>query len=97
MAFRSARRESSRKAARQEWARRETPELILGIRRRFVAALAGSTHDAGRIRYERAVATVVSEVKVEILRLTGDLDLALHAGERTRDICQETARALQRA
>lgn len=92
MAVRSARRE-----ARQEWARRETPELVLGIRRRFVAALADSHDAAGRIRYERAVAAVVSEVKVEILRLTGNLDLALHAGERTKHICQETARALQRS
>ncbi|MGZ4509466.1 MAG: hypothetical protein ACXVX8_08185 [Blastococcus sp.] len=92
MAVRSVRRE-----ARREWARRETPELILGIRRRFIATLANSGGATGRARYEHAVEAVVAEVTVEILRHTGNLDLALHAGERTKDICQETVRALQRS
>jgi hypothetical protein len=33
-------------------------------------------------------------MKLQVLRHTGDLDLALHAGKRTRDICLETARGL---
>ena len=89
MAVRSARR-----GARREWARRETPELVHGIRRRFVEALAGAS-GAGPARYERAVQSVVQEMKLQVLRHTGDLDLALHAGKRTRDICLETVRGLQ--
>ena len=92
MAIRAVQRE-----ARREWARRETPELILGIRRRFLAALASSGGTTVRARYEHAVEAVVAEVKVEILRHTGDLDLALHAGNRTKVICHETVRALQRS
>jgi hypothetical protein len=92
MSVRSVQRE-----ARREWTRRETPELILEIRRRFVAALASSGGLTGRARYAHAVEAVVAEVKVEILRHTGDLDLALHAGERTKDICLDTVRALQRS
>jgi hypothetical protein len=92
MVVRSARRE-----AQQAWGRRETPELVQGIRRRFVAVLATSAGGTSRARYERAVETVVSEVKVEVLRHTGSLELALHAGERTKAICHETVRALQRS
>jgi hypothetical protein len=97
MGVRSARRVSPRKTARHEWAPRETPELVQGIRRRFVAVLATAGGTTSRLRYERAVETVVSEVKVEVLRHTGSLDLALHAGERTKVICHETVRALQRS
>ena len=92
MAIRAVQRE-----ARREWARRETPELSLGIRRRFVAALASSGGPTVRARYEHAVEAVVAEVKIEILRHTGDLDLALHAGNRTKVICHDTVRALQRS
>jgi hypothetical protein len=92
MAVRSVRRE-----ARREWGRLETPELILGIRRRFISALASSGGTTARARCRDAVEAVVAEVKVEILRHTGNLDLALHAGERTKDICHETVRALQRS
>lgn len=86
----------SRREAKREWSRRETPELILHIRRRFVTVLAAGD-GAARARYERAVQSVVHEVKLEMLRLTGDLDLALHAGRRTREICVETIRGLQRS
>jgi hypothetical protein len=85
---------SARREARREWARRETPELVQGIRRRLIEALSAAVGADARARAEHAVATVVHEVKLDILRLTGDLDLALHAGERTRDICRETLRAL---
>jgi hypothetical protein len=89
MAVRSAKR-----GARREWSRRETPELVYGIRRRFVEALA-SAPGVGPARYERAVQSVVHEMKLQVLRHTGDLDLAMHAGKRTRDICLETVRGLQ--
>ena len=87
----------SKRRARREWARRETPELTQGIRRRLVEALARADEADARVRTERAVQAVVHEVKLEVLRLTGDLDLALHAGKRTRDICRETVRGLQSA
>jgi hypothetical protein len=86
---------SARRNARREWARRETPELTQGIRRRLVEALAAAGGGNARLRAESAVRSVVGEVKLEILRLTGDLDLALHAGRRTREICLETIRELQ--
>jgi hypothetical protein len=86
---------SGRRSARREWARRETPELAHGIRRRLLEALAGAAGPNPRTRAESAVQAVVQEVKVEILRLTGDLDLALHAGRRTKEICLETLRGLQ--
>lgn len=86
---------SARREARREWARRETPELVQGIRRRLVEALSGAVGADARARAEHAVHKVAHEVKVEILRLTGDLDLAVHAGKRTRSICLETLRALQ--
>lgn len=85
---------SARRGARREWARRETPELVQGIRRRLVESFTHATGADARARAEHAVHAVVREVKVEILRLTGDLDLALHAGKRTRDICLETLRGL---
>ena len=88
---------SARRGARREWARRETPELVQGIRRRLVEALSGADGEDARARAEHAVHAVVREVKLEMLRLTGDLDLALHAGRRTRDICLETLRGLQRS
>ena len=91
MAVRSAKR-----GARREWARRETPELVLGIRRRLVEALAHAEAPSARLRSERAIQVVVHEVELEMLRLTGDLDLALHAGDRTKEICVETVRGLQR-
>ena len=84
---------SARRGARREWSRRETPELVHGIRRRFVEALAAATGPAP-VRYERAVQSVVQEMKLQVLRHTGDLDLAMHAAKRTRDICLETARGL---
>jgi hypothetical protein len=84
------RRGSSRRDARREWARRETPDLVKGIRQRLVTALADAQPDA-----EAAVRAVVQEVQLELLRRTGDLDLALHGGARTRQICLETLRALQ--
>jgi hypothetical protein len=86
---------SGRRSARREWARRETPELTQGIRRRLLEALGGAGGATARPWAESAVQAVVQEVKVEILRLTGDLDLALHAGKRTREICLETLRGLQ--
>lgn len=86
-----------RRDARREWARRETPELVQGIRRRLAEALATASGVDARARAEHAVAAVVHEVKLEMLRLTGDLDLALHAGKRVRQICLETLRGLQRA
>jgi len=86
---------SRRRRARREWARRETPELIQGIRRRLVEALTRGGAANARVRADSAVQAVVHEVKLEILRLTGDLDLALHAGKRTREICLETLRGLQ--
>jgi hypothetical protein len=92
-----SRQRSRRQTARREWARRETPDLVLGIRRRFVEALAFTGGATSGQRYERAVQMVVHEVKVELLRHTGNLDLALHAGKRTKEICLETARGLQRA
>jgi hypothetical protein len=88
---------SARRDARREWARRETPELVQGIRRRLAEAIAVADGAHARARAEHAVAAVVDEVKLEILRLTGDLDLALHAGRRTRDICLDTLRGLQRS
>ena len=88
---------SARRGARREWARRETPELVQGIRRRLVEAVANAEGANARTRAEQAVSAVVHEVKLEILRLTGDLDLALHAGRRTRDICLDTLRGLQRS
>jgi hypothetical protein len=88
---------SAKRGARREWARRETPELVQGIRRRLVEAIASAHGPDARARTEQAVHSVVHEVKLEILRLTGDLDLALHAGRRTRDICVDTLRGLQRS
>ena len=88
---------SARRGARREWARRETPELVQGIRRRLVEALAAASGPDARARTEHAVHAVVREVRLEILRLTGDLDLAVHAGRRTRHICLETLRGLQGA
>jgi hypothetical protein len=85
----------SGRRARREWARRETPELAQGIRRRLVEALAHAGGAGSRGRAESAVQAVVHEVELEMLRLTGDLDLALHAGRRTREICLETIRGLQ--
>lgn len=84
----------ARRGARREWARRETPELVQGIRRRLAEALSTASGADARARAEHAVHAVVHEVKLEILRLTGDLDLALHAGRRTRHICLETLRGL---
>lgn len=86
---------SVRRSARREWARRETPELTQGIRRRLLEALAGAGGANARARTESAVQAVVQEVKLEILRLTGDLDLALHGAKRTKEICLETIRGLQ--
>jgi hypothetical protein len=88
---------SAKREARREWARRETPELVSGIRRRLVEALTATAGATARDRSEHAVQAVVHEVKLEILRLTGDLDLALHAGRRTREICVEAIRGLQRS
>jgi hypothetical protein len=88
---------SAKRGARREWARRETPELVQGIRRRLVEAIASAHGPDARARAEQAVHSVAHEVKLEILRLTGDLDLALHAGRRTRDICVDTLRGLQRS
>ena len=88
---------SARRDARREWARRETPELVQGIRRRLAEAIAAAPGADSRARAEHAIHAVVHEVKLEILRLTGDLDLALHAGRRTKDICLDTLRGLQRS